>query len=172
MLSAFLRPSSSSVRILPAMKHLWFQQALAMPGLGPRLLSDGQQRLPRYLFSAASPASLSSRGGRRLHCPAAGTGTRPRGLCALSASGAAGISAHHPRQLPEDSTAYAYLAALWRSGLRFPPALTNHLLRSHQAYADHVVAFVPGASHFIADEKPDVVVDRALQVLRRAGASG
>ncbi len=33
-----------------------------MPGLGPRLLSDGQQRLPRYLFShfAASPASLSS----------------------------------------------------------------------------------------------------------------
>ena len=50
------------------MKHLWFQQALAMPGLGPRLLSDGQQRLPRYLFShfalsshfAASPASLSS----------------------------------------------------------------------------------------------------------------
>ena len=40
--------------------------------------------------------------------------------------------------------------------------MTNHLLRSHQAYADHVeVAFVPGASHFIADERPDLVVDRA-----------
>jgi pimeloyl-ACP methyl ester carboxylesterase len=46
----------------------------------------------------------------------------------------------------------------------FPPALTNHLFRSHQAYADHVeVAFVPGASHFIADERPDLVVDRALR---------
>lgn len=51
-----------SPHLLPAMKHLWFQQALAMPGLGPRLLSDGQQRLPRYLSShfAASPTSLSS----------------------------------------------------------------------------------------------------------------
>ena len=46
----------------------------------------------------------------------------------------------------------------------FPPALTNHLLRSYQAYADHVgVAFVPGAAHFMADERPDVVVDRALK---------
>jgi pimeloyl-ACP methyl ester carboxylesterase len=35
----------------------------------------------------------------------------------------------------------------------FPPPLTNHLLRSYRAYADHVeVAFVPEAAHFIADE--------------------
>ena len=28
------------------------------------------------------------------------------------------------------------------------------------------VAFVPGASHFIADERPDVVVDRALKFFK------
>ena len=116
-----------------------------MPGLGPRLLSDGQQRLPRYLFShfalfshfVASPASLSSEE----------------------------VDAYIA-QLREPNRARA-ASALYRVGHSvFPPALTNHLLRSHQAYAGHVeVAFVAGASHFIADERPDLVVDRALRFL-------
>ena len=32
------------------MKHLWLQQALAIPGLGAQLVSEQRQRLPRYLF--------------------------------------------------------------------------------------------------------------------------
>jgi pimeloyl-ACP methyl ester carboxylesterase len=46
----------------------------------------------------------------------------------------------------------------------FPPALTDHLLRSYAAYADHVeAAFIRGAAHFIADERPEAVVDHALK---------
>jgi pimeloyl-ACP methyl ester carboxylesterase len=55
----------------------------------------------------------------------------------------------------------------------FPPPLTNHLLRSYRAYADHVeVAFVPAAAHFIADENPDAVVDHALKFFSGSGAPG
>ncbi|MCR2762516.1 epoxide hydrolase 1 [Microbacterium sp. zg.B48] len=50
----YLRMTGS---MLGSAKHLWFQYALATPGLGPRLLSGGGQRLPRWLFSAfAGPA--------------------------------------------------------------------------------------------------------------------
>ena len=137
-----------------------------MPGLGPRLLSDGQQRLPRYLFShfAASPASLSSEEVdayiAQLREP-----NRARAASAL----------YRHLVLPESQRIIR--GSYRRTRLRtptlllfgagdsvFPPALTNHLLRSHQAYADHVeVAFVAGASHFIADERPDLVVDRAFR---------
>jgi pimeloyl-ACP methyl ester carboxylesterase len=38
------------------------------------------------------------------------------------------------------------------------------LLRSYAAYADHVeAAFIRGAAHFIADERPEAVVDHALK---------
>ena len=136
-----------------------------MPGLGRRLLSDGQQRLPRYLFShlAASPASLSSEEVdayiAQLREP-----KRARAASAL----------YRHLVLPESQRIIR--GSYRRTRLRtptlllfgagdsvFPPALTNHLLRSHQAYADHVEAFVPGASHFVADERPDLVVDRALR---------
>ena len=35
---------------MKAMPHLWFQWAIATPGLGPALLSKGRQRLARWLF--------------------------------------------------------------------------------------------------------------------------
>jgi pimeloyl-ACP methyl ester carboxylesterase len=38
--------------MLGSVRYLWFQYALAVPGLGPRLLSGGRQRLPRWLFSS------------------------------------------------------------------------------------------------------------------------
>ena len=36
--------------LMKAMPHLWFQWAIATPGLGPALLSKGRQRLARWLF--------------------------------------------------------------------------------------------------------------------------
>jgi hypothetical protein len=139
-----------SPHLLPAMRHLWFQQALAMPGLGPRLLSEEQQQLPALPVPQLRRGPKLVRPGRdrRLCCPAAGTGTRSRRLSPLWAPGAAGIPAHFPRDLPEDSTAHAYVAALWHSGFRISSSVDNHLLRGNQADADHVeVAFVPGAAH-------------------------
>jgi pimeloyl-ACP methyl ester carboxylesterase len=36
--------------MIPLLPGLWFQAAIAAPGLGPRLLSRGRQRLGRYLL--------------------------------------------------------------------------------------------------------------------------
>jgi len=50
----------------------------------------------------------------------------------------------------------------------FPPALARRVLQDHRTYADHVeVGFVAGAAHFIADERPDAVVDHALEFFPR-----
>ncbi|ERG63659.1 hypothetical protein L332_04215 [Agrococcus pavilionensis RW1] len=40
-----------SPALLRSVRHLWFQYALAVPGLGERLLGGGEQRLPHWLFS-------------------------------------------------------------------------------------------------------------------------
>ena len=43
------------------------------------------------------------------------------------------------------------------------PALRPEFIGGYKPYVDDLeVEFVKGASHFIADERPDVVVDRAL----------
>jgi pimeloyl-ACP methyl ester carboxylesterase len=46
------------------------------------------------------------------------------------------------------------------------PNMNTTILDGHQGYADDLtLEEVDGASHFIADEKPGVVVDRALEFL-------
>jgi pimeloyl-ACP methyl ester carboxylesterase len=46
---------------------------------------------------------------------------------------------------------------------REDPNMSAELLDGHQAHADDLtIEEVDGASHFIADEKPDVVIGRAL----------
>ena len=51
----------------------------------------------------------------------------------------------------------------------FPPALANRVLQDHRTYADHLeVDFVADAAHFIADERPDAVVDHALEFFPRS----
>jgi hypothetical protein len=102
-----------NLHILPAMKHLWFQQALAMPGLGARLVSAQQQRLPRYLFHhfTVDPASSSSDDIdtyiARLQEP-----KRARGLGAVPASGSAGNVAPRAWRLQTYPSTNADLAHL------------------------------------------------------------
>ena len=46
--------------------------------------------------------------------------------------------------------------------------MSAEILDGHQDYADDMtIEEVEGASHFIADEKPDVVIDRALDFFGR-----
>jgi pimeloyl-ACP methyl ester carboxylesterase len=150
------------------MKHLWFQQALAIPGLGAQLVSEQRQRLPRYLFEH---------------------------FTLDAASGSAEVIETYVAQLREPdraraaSSLYRYLVLpeslrILRGDYRrirpptlllfgaadsaFPPALANRMLQDHRTYADHVeVGFVARAAHFIADERPDAVVDHALEFFPR-----
>ena len=48
------------------------------------------------------------------------------------------------------------------------PNMSAEILDGHQDYADDItIEEVKGASHFIADEKPEIVIDRALDFFGR-----
>jgi pimeloyl-ACP methyl ester carboxylesterase len=45
------------------------------------------------------------------------------------------------------------------------PVLQRAFLRGYERYADDMeIEFVPGASHFIADERPGLVAERAREL--------
>jgi pimeloyl-ACP methyl ester carboxylesterase len=155
-----------NMRFLPAMKHLWWQQVLAIPGLGPLFVSENHQRLPRYVFShfEYDRASWSAEDVdtylTRLREP-----DRARAASAL----------YRHLVLPEvwrmmrgdyrrTRLQTPTLVLFGTANPAFPPELVNLLLRDREAYADHLeVAFVDRAAHYIAEERPDAVIDHALK---------
>jgi pimeloyl-ACP methyl ester carboxylesterase len=159
-----------SRHLLSAMKHLWFQQALAIPGLGAQLVSEQRQRLPRYLFehftldAASWSAEVIETYVAQLREPdrarAASSLYRhlvlPESLRILRGD-------YRRIRLPTPT-----LLLFGAADSAFPPALANRMLQDHRTYADHVeVGFVARAAHFIADERPDAVVDHALEFFPR-----
>ena len=97
-----------------------------------------------------------------LHCPAAGTGTRPRDLGALSASGAAGISAHHPRQLPGTRPRTPTLL-LFGAATRFSACADKSPAPQLPGVRRSCESHSYLAPHTSWPTRPDVVVDRALK---------
>lgn len=148
-----------SPKLMPGLWRLWFQPVIATPGLGPRLLSRGRQPLARYLLEqhVAGPWSepdlelflvplrdpAYARAGSALY----------RGLI-LPEIGRIARGAYRGRRL-RVPTRVLYGAA--------DPGVGPDLVGGHEAYADDLaVEFVPGAGHFLADDRPDAVVDHAL----------
>lgn len=161
---------SFSPRLIPAFRHLWFQQALAMPGLGRRLLSGGKQRLPRHLFThfAPDPDQWSERDVEVFVARLRDT----RRADAGSALYRKLVLAELPRMLRgaynnqrlEPPTLLLFGAA----DAAFPPELVRILLRGSSDHVDDMeLVFVDGAAHFIADEKPDEVLARAMEFFER-----
>jgi pimeloyl-ACP methyl ester carboxylesterase len=156
---------SFSPRLLPAFRHLWFQQALATPGLGSRLLSQGGQRLPRYLFTHFTPdpdvwsADDLDVFVSRLR--------DPRRASAGSALYRKLVLAEFPRMMRgvynDQRLVTPTLLLFGAADAAFPPDLVRTLLRGSVDHVDDMeLSFVEGAAHFIADEKPDEVVARTL----------
>ncbi len=53
------------------------------------------------------------------------------------------------------------------------PVMTEAMFELEEGAADdYEVEFVPGVGHFIADERPDLVRDRALEFLSEAAPAG
>jgi len=158
---------SFSPRLIPVFRHLWFQQAIAMPGLGRRLLSGGAQRLPRYLF--APIRDLLSEHDVSVFVSRLRDPNRAH----------AGSALYRKLVLPEFQRmlhgAYSNerlttptLFLFGAADASFTPDLVRTLMRhSGDRVDDMEIVFIDGAAHFIADEKPGEVVDRSLAFFDR-----
>ena len=71
--------------MMRAMPHLWFQWVIATPGLGPRLLSGGRQRLAYWLLAIVRGRDDPRRRRRGLRGRTAGAGEGAGGFEALPA---------------------------------------------------------------------------------------
>lgn len=153
---------SFSPRLIPVFRHLWFQQVIAMPGLGHRLLSGGQQRLPRHLLQPILSRWPESDVGifvDRLRDPKrAHAGSAVYRKLILPEFQRMLRGAYSDQRLTTPS-----LFLFGASDAAFTPDLVRTLLRHSGDHVDQMqVGFVDGAAHFIADEQPEEVVERSL----------
>jgi pimeloyl-ACP methyl ester carboxylesterase len=145
-------------QLLAALPRLWFQYAIAAPVLGPALLSRGSQPLARYLLTnyTSDPGAWSEQDVELFMAPF----RDPARARAASALYRDFIVPLFPR----------VIRGAYRTRLRTPtlilygsedPNMRPEILGGYEDLADDLVLErVDGASHFIADEKPDVVIDR------------
>jgi pimeloyl-ACP methyl ester carboxylesterase len=153
-------------RLLREMWRLWFQLAIVTPGLGPRLLRSGDQRFTRRLL-LTDTADRNAWTTEDLDCfvsrlrdPA-----RARAAAAL----------YRGFILPEASriTRGAYRGRRLSTPTRLlvgaeDPVVRPELLGGYEEHADDLtIAVIPGAAHFVADERPDAVVEHALDFFAR-----
>lgn len=162
---------SFSPRLLAAFPHLWFQPALATPGVGARLLSGGRQRLARYLLTQFSTPSFvrsehdieafisrlrdrdRARAGSALY----------RGLV-LKEFQSMLRGAYNGQRL---ST--ATLVMFGAADAALPPDLVRILLRNMGDHVDDVeMEFIEGAAHYIPEEQPAEVLQRTLAFFARS----
>jgi pimeloyl-ACP methyl ester carboxylesterase len=153
-------------RLLAAVPRLWFQFAIATPVLGPWLVGKGGQPMARYLLEHyTSDRNVWTARDIELFVAPFREPARARAAGALYRNFIVPLS---PR----------VIAGRYRNmRLRTPtlillgsedPNMSAEILDGHQDYADDMtIEEVEGASHFIADEKPDVVIDRALDFFGR-----
>lgn len=155
------------IRALPAFRHLWFQYVVATPGVGPRLLSRGRQRLLRRIIGGFSSKSTTwTDDDLDVYAD------RMREL----ARAQAGSSLYRGLILPE-------LVRIARGQYRSQrlttptvilcgaddPVMRPELLGGYEDHADDLtIEVVPDASHFIPDEQPDAVAAHALALIARS----
>jgi pimeloyl-ACP methyl ester carboxylesterase len=154
-----------SPRMLAGVPQLWFQPVVATPGLGPLALRG--ERLPRHLLSgfAASRDSMSEHDVRtfvgRLHAqghPEAGSALYRRLILPEMSRLAAGT--YRKRRLTVPTVALMGGA---------DPGVHEGMLDVPDGVADDLTGhIVERAGHFIADDRPDAVVDHARQLFDRA----
>lgn len=143
-----------SPAMAPGMRHLWHQEVLAVPGLGPALLRDGH--LPRKLFSDFSATPLNPE-VLALYIAL---------LRDIELSRAAAPLCRR-MVLPElvrivrgayrqQRFAMPTLFIFGTADIGFPPDITRKVFADTTAIGPDVrLALVEGSGHFVVDEDPD-----------------
>lgn len=147
---------------LRVMWRAWYQAPVTAPLLGPRLLGRGRQRLPRHLLRAAAvdPSRWSEADVEAfvapLRDPAHARATAetyrrlilPRGLGLLRSRSHDLVAVPTHLMVGAEDPVVAPMVRLGNVSGRDP-----HL----------TVELVDGANHFIVDDRPEIVIERALQ---------
>lgn len=150
-------------RMLPGMWRLWFQYAVATPGLGPHFVGKVQQRLARYLFTAhtARPEQWTDAELEPFLAPLREP-ARARAVSAL----------YRGFILRE----VAFIMSGWyrKKRLTTPTAVLHGnqdasipaaFLGGYENYAPNMTLhIVDGAAHYLADERPETITAEALRL--------
>jgi pimeloyl-ACP methyl ester carboxylesterase len=149
-------------RLLGALPRLWFQYAIATPGLGPFLLSRGSQPMARYLLDHyTSDRSAFTPRDRELFVAQFRDPARAHAGSALYRGF---IVPLFPRVITGRYRNKRLTTPTLVLYGREDPNMTEAILEGYQEHADDLtLEEVDGASHFIADEKPQVVIERSLE---------
>ena len=150
-----------SMVLVPGMRHLWHQEVLALPGLGPALLRA--ERLPRWLYSHFSARPLDPEivafYVALLRDPELARAAAP--LCRRMVLPELGrITRGVYRRTRFD------MPSLFCFGTRdvgFPPPITRRLFNNPEDFGPDVqLALIEGAGHYLVDEAPQ---DTTAQIL-------
>lgn len=151
-----------SLDLVPGMRHLWHQEVLAIPGLGPALLREGH--LPRHLFTQFSSPVFD---------PAA-VATYVLLLRDAELSKAAAPLCRR-MVLPElvrivrgayreQRFARPVLFVFGAADIGFPPHVARRLFEDTAAIgADARLALIDHAGHYVVDEAPDSTATQVLE---------
>lgn len=156
-----------SPRLMTSLPRLWFQWAIATPVVGPFLLSKGRQSLARYLLDHyTSDASVFTQRDRELFMAPFRDPHRARAGSALYRNFI------QPIFLRVISGRYRNKRLITPTLIlygREDPNMNAAILNGYQGHAnDLTLEEVDGASHFIADEKPQAVIERAVEFFGRS----
>ncbi|MCH6230127.1 alpha/beta fold hydrolase [Microbacterium sp. CFH 31415] len=149
--------------LMKALPHLWFQWVVAMPGLGPALLSRGRQRLAHYILDAFKtrplPAADVAAYVEALRDPARARAASKlyRGII-LSGFMKAVNGAYRGRVLETRTL------VLFGADDRLLPKDALHVGRDDAPHT--TLEFVPGGGHYLVDENPAEVARRIGDFLR------
>jgi len=143
-----------SIDLVPGMRHLWHQEVLAIPGLGPALLRSG--RMSHHLFSTFSARPLNPEvvalADAMLRDPEISEAAAR--LCrrmVLPELGRIVRGAYRQERFAMPS-----LFVFGTDDIGFPPHITRKVFADPNAFgADVRLALIEGAGHYVADEEPD-----------------
>ncbi|WP_109211105.1 MULTISPECIES: alpha/beta hydrolase [Microbacterium] len=158
-------------RLLLHLWRLWPMFVIATPGLGARLIGRGRQRLPRWQMTsdaddpAVFPPDVVEQYVSLLRDPArARAGSRVYRHLVLAEARRSGARAYHSTRLRTPTLAI-YGEVLYDND----PVAREHpeVLDGYQDHADDfTLEHVEDFGYYLAEERPEVLIDRARAFLR------
>ena len=153
-------------RMLTVLWRLWFQEVIATPGLGPWALRSG--RLPRHLLHSPTAPDAWSDEDVELFVAPLRDPARARAGSALYRNVILGEVGRVSRGAYRDVHLSTPTVVLY--GADDEAGLPLELLGGYEDRADDLrQELVTGAGHFVADERPDAVVDHARALFASRG---
>lgn len=143
--------------MMKAMPHLWFQWVIATPGVGPRLLSHGRQRLARWLLRGFERRPMAD-ADVEAYVEALRDPARARAASQLYRGLILPAFMNIVRGSYHGQVLHTPTLVLFGADDALLPK--DALVVSTDDAPHTKVEFVPGGAHFLVDDNPDEVTRR------------